>query len=204
MDAVAEGESPATGVKDQIKAALGSMTVRPLFPTLITTVNVAKHFGPRFSERLADMAIRKYRAFSEEGKKQGTKDPNDINDNFFSRQATGQGQHLTPEAQQFWGELYNSKEYAQLQKFMRSALVERAVKSGYPPSSEYLKQASIVLWAAVYLSDGGRHGYHVHQAALSSCVFYAKAPPGKTPIMFVDPRGAPPTHDYEQHLGERL
>ena len=61
----------------------------------------------------------------------------------------------------------------------------------------------MVLWAAVYLSDGGRHGYHVHQGSLSSCVFYARAAAGKTPIMFIDPRGAPPTHDYEQHLGER-
>uniref|UniRef100_A0A7S1L046 JmjC domain-containing protein n=1 Tax=Alexandrium catenella TaxID=2925 RepID=A0A7S1L046_ALECA len=89
-----------------------------------------------------------------------------------------------------------------MRSFLREALLEHAAKTGYPLTEEDKRSVHVVMWAAVYLNDGGRHGYHVHQSSLSSCVFYAKAPPGKTPIMFVDPRGAPPTHDYEQHLGE--
>jgi len=203
MDSLEGGRGPVLGsVGEQVKAAVGSMSVRPLFPTLITTVNVARHFGADFIDKLADMAVKRYTAFVAERKRQGQREPNDINDAFFSAQATGEGQHKSPEAQQFWGELYNSKEFEQLRHFLKEALVEHAAKTGYPLPVEQRKEAHVVMWAAVYLSDGGRHGYHVHQSSLSSCVFYARAPPGKTPIMFVDPRGAPPTHDYEQYLGE--
>jgi len=174
----------------QIKAALSSITVRPLFPTLITSVNVIQHFGSSFAKKLADVAVAKYRAFSAARKKEGMLDPNDINDRFFNSQS-------------HWPELHRLKEYKQLQDFLLAALIAHAEKTGYPLSEKDKAGAHISMWAAVYLEDGGRHGYHVHQGSLSSCVFYAKAPPGKTPIMFIDPRGAPPIHDYEQHLGER-
>uniref|UniRef100_A0A7S0AKS0 Uncharacterized protein n=1 Tax=Pyrodinium bahamense TaxID=73915 RepID=A0A7S0AKS0_9DINO len=202
MDPVDASPAKTADRGDQVKAAVASMSVRPLFPTLITTVNVGRYFGADFSDKLATMAIKKYQDFSAQRKRRGQTDPNDINDGFFSAQATGDGLHRTPQAQAFWSELYNSEEYEQLRHFLREALLEHASKTGYPISEEYKKRARVVLWAAVYLSDGGRHGYHVHQSSLSSCVFYARAPPGKTPIMFVDPRGAPPTHDYEQHIGE--
>lgn len=176
--------------KQQINAALSSMTVRPLFPTLITSVNVIQYFGSSFAKTLADVAVSKYRSFSAARKKEGMLDPNDINDRFFN-------------AQSQWPELHRLKEYRQLREFLLAALIAHAEKTGYPLSKKAKEGAHISMWAAVYLEDGGRHGYHVHQGSLSSCVFYAKAPPGKTPIMFIDPRGAPPIHDYEQHLGER-
>merc|ERR1712232_966230 len=179
------------GQKGQIDAALAGMTVKPIFPTLITQVNVGEFFGKAFSETLANKAIKKYRAFTNQMKKQGKTDPNDINDAFFTAQSRN------------WPELHNSKEYKQLADFLQKALVEHATKSGYPIATKDLSKTHMSLWSAVYLEDGGRHGYHVHQSSISSCVFYAKAPPGKTPIMFIDPRGAPPTNDYEQHLGER-
>jgi len=190
MPPMAEDVQTEKAPSGQIKAALASMEVRPLFPTLITSVNVVKHFGKGFCEKLADLAIKKYRAFSTDRKKKGQTDPNDINDAFFSAQARN------------WPELYRSDEYKQLKSFMTESLIEHAKKTGYGLSKEDIKKSQITLWAAIYLEDGGRHGYHVHQGSLSSCVFYAKAPSGRTPLMFVDPRGAPPTHDYEQHHGE--
>jgi len=178
-------------LKKQVKNAVASMAVKPIFPTLITSTNVAEHFGKGFSEKLAKIAVTKFRSFSAERKKKGQTDPNDINDAFFSAQNQG------------WPELHKTKEYKQLQAFLKEALIEHATKTGYPLSEHDKRNSHVSSWAAIYLEDGGRHGYHVHQGSLSSCVFYAKAPPGKTPIMFMDPRGAPPTHDYEQHIGER-
>jgi len=190
MPSVESGTALAKDPESQVNAAVASMTVRPIFPTLITSVNIIKYFGQDFPEKLAMIAVSKYRQFSKQQKQKGLTDPNDINDRFFS-------------AQHVWPELHNTKEYKQLNKFMRAALIEHAAKTGYRLSAKDVQDSHVVLWAAVYLEDGGRHGYHVHQGSLSSCVFYAKAPPGKTPIMFIDPRGAPPTHDYEQHLAER-
>mmetsp|Transcript_30044 Transcript_30044/g.54769 ORF Transcript_30044/g.54769 Transcript_30044/m.54769 type:complete len:475 (-) Transcript_30044:42-1466(-) len=198
-----DDSSPVEVAKDPVPSALAAMTVKPIFPTLITTVNVRKHMGSEFADRLADMAIKKYQSFTKEKRARGDTDPNDINDAFFSAQATGEGQHKSKQAQKFWPELYNSPEYQQLLQLMRGALFEHAAKTGYPVPDHSKRGASVVLWSAVYLSDGGRHGYHVHQGSLTSCVFYARCPDGKTPMMFIDPRGAPPTNDYEQHLGER-
>jgi uncharacterized protein (TIGR02466 family) len=184
--------SEAKGSREsQIAQAVASMTVKPIFPTLITSVNVGSHFGRAFSDKLANIAVTKYRAFTADARRQGATDPNDINDKFFGAQSRN------------WPEMHNSKEYKQLREFLQKALVEHAAKTGYPIADKDLSKTHMSMWAAVYLEDGGRHGYHVHQSSISSCVYYAKAPPGKTPIMFVDPRGAPPTNDYEQHLGER-
>eukprot|EP00928_Gymnodinium_smaydae_P005073 TRINITY_DN1174_c0_g1_i2.p1 TRINITY_DN1174_c0_g1~~TRINITY_DN1174_c0_g1_i2.p1 ORF type:complete len:492 (-),score=111.54 TRINITY_DN1174_c0_g1_i2:64-1467(-) len=190
------GEQPSAvaadgSAKEQVKAALAGMTGKHIFPTLITTVNVIQYFGKDFVDKLARIAVTKYRSFSDQMKRNGQTDPNDINDRFFSAQS------------QKWPELYGTKEYKQLKAFLRGALIEHASKTGYKIPAEDIKETEVSMWAAVYLEDGGRHGYHVHQSSLSSCVFYAQAPAGKTPIMFIDPRGAPPTNDYEQHIGER-
>lgn len=183
----------------KIKAVLASMQVRPVFPTLITTVNVANLFGDGFTDSLADMAVRRYEAFSADMKRKGVTDENDINDKFFGSQASTDGQYLHDD--RFWPELYRSPEYVQLLELMRGSLIEHAAKTGYALSASDQKDSELVMWAAVYLGNGGRHGYHVHQNSVSSCVFYPGA--STTPITFVDPRGAPPTHDYEQHIGER-
>lgn len=201
MDPVKKGSSGAAD-PDSIGAALSSMTVRPIFPTLITTVNVRDYLGDAFIDKLASIALKKYTAFSAMRKKAGKTDPNDINDNFFSSQATGERDSQSPQAQRFWPELYNSKEYKQLLSLMKKALLEHARKTGYELQDDE-RSSHMVMWAAIYLQDGGRHGYHVHQGSLASCVLYVQSPGSKTPIMFIDPRGAPPTHDYEQHLGER-
>jgi len=198
-----KSEQKTASSEELIKGALASMTVRPVFPTLITSVNVRSHLGDEFSKTLGKIAVKKYRAFSKKAKAAGQTNPNDINDAFFSQQFTGEDAHLDPRALQMWPELYSTKEYQLLSSFMRRALYEHAAKTGYPVSEKAIKDTYVVMWSAVYLSDGGRHSYHVHQSCLVSCVFYAMSPPGKTPIMFIDPRGAPPTHDYEQHEGER-
>merc|ERR1712232_972307 len=148
------------GQKGQIDAALAGMTVKPIFPTLITQVNVGEFFGKGFSDTLANLAITKYRAFTAQARKQGKTDPNDINDAFFTAQSRD------------WPELYNSKEYKQLSAFLKQALIEHATKTGYPISAKDLAKTHMSLWAALYLEDGGRHGYHVHQSSMSSCVFY--------------------------------
>ena len=68
-----------------------------------------------------------------------------------------------------------------------------------------LDQYHYVMWVQVYPSyrkSGGRHGYHAHQNSLISCVLYAQTDPVKTPIGFLDPRGAPVTRDYERVKAE--
>ena len=59
------------------------------------------------------------------------------------------------------------------------------------------------MWAAVY-ETGTVHSHHVHQASVVSAVYYSRTGgsdnPG-TPIVFSDPRGAPPAQSYEQFEG---
>jgi len=90
-----------------------------------------------------------------------------------------------------------------LVKVMKSALIGFLDRTGVGLSAEAKRDAQLVLWSAVYPGNGGRHGYHVHQGSVSSCVLYTQTAGATTPITFVDPRGAPPVNDYEQHAKER-
>jgi len=181
---------PEKDRKKQIARAVESMTARPIFPTYITQTNVIKYFGKEFVDKLSKTAIDKYRKFSADMKKKGIHDPNDINDKFFNMQRE-------------WPEMHNMPEHKQLKAFLKQALIDYCAKTGFPLNKEDQKASHVSMWAAIYLEDGGRHGYHVHQSSFSSCVFYAQVPEGNTPIMFMDPRGSPPYNDYEQHIGER-
>ena len=145
-----EAPAPSTSAgraSDPVAASLSAMSVQPIFPTLITTVNVRTHMGSAFADRLADMAISKYTSFSQQRKAGGESDPNDINDAFFSAQSTSVEGRKSRQAQKFWAELYNSKEYQQLGRLMRGALLEHASKTGYPVSPVEEKEARVVLWA---------------------------------------------------------
>merc|ERR1719161_344523 len=182
---------------------LVSHTRRPAFPTYMLHTNVREYFSEGFCDRLAGIAIKKYKEFgAQRRKKQPDIDPNDLNDAFFSYQITSPDGWRRPEAAKRWPELYkNSKDFKLLAHLMAEALREYMRQTGLHPPVH--RDEGLVLWAAIYPGDGGRHGYHVHQGSLSSCVFYAKTSGKSGPIVFADPRGAPPVNDYEQHLGER-
>merc|ERR1712023_543804 len=94
-----EESSTTKTSKDAIKTAVSAMVARPIFPTLITSVNVKKFLAKDFCERLASMAVKKYTKFSDERKRGGQTDANDINDGFFGAQSTGEGQHKSGRAQ---------------------------------------------------------------------------------------------------------
>jgi uncharacterized protein (TIGR02466 family) len=202
---------------EAVDKALASLQQRVLFPTTIMQTNLADAFDAGWCDRIADLAEQKYADFGRiKVKNNGGQpvDPNDLNDAFFSWQETRNEALDSKEAQRKWTELYrDSKDFQFLRKVMQSALLEYARRSGLelPPKSQDNKDYhDMVLWAAVYPGvtepgqQGGRHGYHVHQNSLVSCVAYVRTQGSEAgPIVFVDPRGAPPTNDYEQHIGER-
>ncbi|CAE7547359.1 unnamed protein product [Symbiodinium natans] len=173
--------------------------VRNAFPTKILSVNVRSWLPEGFTTRLADLAVRKYEQF---GKQYPGIDPNDLNDKFFGFQSTRADQ-LSKSQQKKWPEMYrDSEDFKILTRVMKGALLGFLNKTGAPvPQSD--QSYGLVLWAAVYPGNGGRHGYHVHQGSASSCVLYARVAGASTPISFIDPRGAPPVNDYEQYEKER-
>mmetsp|Transcript_61300 Transcript_61300/g.143463 ORF Transcript_61300/g.143463 Transcript_61300/m.143463 type:complete len:507 (-) Transcript_61300:65-1585(-) len=184
---------------EDVSRIIDSFQVRNAFPTKILSVNVLSLLGEGFTKRLADLAVSKYEQF---GKKYPGIDPNDLNDKFFGFQST-RAERLSAKAQQKWPEMYqDSEDFKILTRVMKGALLGFLEKTGVTmPLGD--TNYGLVLWAAVYPGNGGRHGYHVHQGSASSCVLYARVAGASTPISFIDPRGAPPVNDYEQYEKER-
>jgi len=196
--AVAE-EAPREEDAD-IHEVLKHFRMRSIFPTRIMQVNVKAHMPDGFLERLSDLCIRKFKAF---GRKNPKLEPNDLNDEFFSSQVDQFDELKKPKNQKKWPEMYrDSNDFKLLMKLMDGILRSflRQTHTAPEPSDE---DAFVTLWAAVYPGNGGRHGYHVHQNSIVSCVIYLQTAGATTPIIFVDPRGAPPVNDYEQHMKER-
>eukprot|EP00315_Gephyrocapsa_oceanica_P052039 CAMPEP_0185508046 /NCGR_PEP_ID=MMETSP1366-20130426/43569_1 /TAXON_ID=38817 /ORGANISM="Gephyrocapsa oceanica, Strain RCC1303" /LENGTH=422 /DNA_ID=CAMNT_0028118369 /DNA_START=12 /DNA_END=1280 /DNA_ORIENTATION=+ len=55
--------------------------------------------------------------------------------------------------------------------------------------AEGVAQSEVDVWAAV-LTGGERHGTHVHEGSICSGVLYVDVPPGSSPLLFHDTRGA--------------
>jgi len=195
------GESKDGDGTDGVARALLGFQLRSLFPTRVLHTNVLSELPPGFEQRLSDLCVRKYGEFAT--RFPGI-DPNDLNDKFFSYQITSEKQLQDPAAQRVWPEMYHdSEDFKLLLRLMSGALKNFLPATGLAPLPGDDQDYATVLWAAVYPGNGGRHGYHVHQNSISSCVLYLRTAGATTPITFVDPRGAPPLDDYERHVKER-
>lgn len=72
-------------------------------------------------------------------------------------------------------EMYrDSGDFKLLTRVMTAALRGFLERSDVALSKSLREDYGLVLWAAVYPGNGGRHGYHVHQGSASSCVLYAR------------------------------
>ncbi|CAE8611631.1 unnamed protein product, partial [Polarella glacialis] len=183
-----------------VARVLRGFQLRTVFPTRIMVGNILPQLPKGFAERLSELAINEYEEF---GKKYVDMDPNDLNDKFFGAQATN-AEDMSPKQQRIWPEMYqNSEDFKILTRVMKGALKGFLARSGVSQTAVDDEDYRLVLWAAVYPGNGGRHGYHVHQGSISSCVLYTRTAGASTPITFVDPRGAPPVDDYEQFEQER-
>jgi len=186
---------------DEVAKVVRGFQLRSIFPTRVLSTNIVKGMPDGFVERLSALCISKYEEFST---KFLDMDPNDLNDKFFSHQVTDERALQQKNMQKRWPEMYtDSKDFKLLIKLMKQALRGFVTQTGVASVPGDDEDYSTVLWAAVYPGNGGRHGYHVHQGSMSSCVLYLKTAGATTPITFVDPRGAPPVNDYEQHQKER-
>eukprot|EP00913_Durusdinium_trenchii_P021163 g19885.t1 len=181
---------------EDVAKIVSNLQVRDVFPTKVLSVNVLELLPEGFTKRLSDLAIQKYQQFS---KKFPKIDPNDLNDKFFSFQATNADRLGAGELRK-WPEMYrDSEDFKILTRVMKGALRGFLERTHVPlPQAE---DYGLVLWAAVYPGNGGRHGYHVHQGSASSCVLYARVAGASTPISFIDPRGAPPVEENELIFG---
>lgn len=185
-----------------VNTALKEPLINDVFPTRIVRWNVRQHVPPGFAERLSTLAADKYTLFSQ---KYPGIDPNDLNDKFFGFQVTDERTLLSNSKElDRWPEMYRqSNDFKLLLQLMKGALIQFLNVTGVEARPSDSDEYGTVLWAAVYPGNGGRHGYHVHQGSISSCVIYLQTAGATTPIIFVDPRGAPPVNDYEQYAGER-
>lgn len=186
---------------DEVGRAIKGFQMRSLFPTRVVHANIVAEMSAGFVDRLADLCISKYADFATQFP---GLDPNDLNDKFFGYQVTDERALAQKSNQNRWPEMYSqSKDFKLLVQLMGRALRRFAEQSGVPPVAGDDEDYHTILWSAVYPGNGGRHGYHVHQGSLTSCVLYLRTAGATTPITFVDPRGAPPVNDYEQHQKER-
>eukprot|EP00927_Polykrikos_kofoidii_P066892 TRINITY_DN62450_c0_g1_i1.p1 TRINITY_DN62450_c0_g1~~TRINITY_DN62450_c0_g1_i1.p1 ORF type:complete len:836 (-),score=101.36 TRINITY_DN62450_c0_g1_i1:113-2548(-) len=150
---------------------------------------------------LSQAAITKFKRESER-----TRSFTDANNHFFGSQIKDPEQAMQNKNE--WPELYGTKEYAELAKAVKNVCSSYLRKIGAPLSDEEESGMEVVTWAAVYPPekdhDPVTHLYHAHQESIVSLVLYAVMPEPTTPLMVVDPRGAPPIEDFEwfQELGD--
>jgi uncharacterized protein (TIGR02466 family) len=181
-----------------------------VFSTPLLRINLAEFFGNDALRRLGEIASSKYASFAEQKRAEGMTASNDINDDFFTSQMSG-NDRTGSEAHTWWPELYrDSEDWTKLVAVLEEAALDFAFRLSTARDDlvdrETLRQTTYsVIWAAVYpegVRGGGRHGAHAHQATISSCVFYAVTGNTTAPIGFYDPRGAHVHKDYERHMSE--
>jgi hypothetical protein len=197
-------------VGDTISSAVAaSFTDQLIFPTHVMTTNVLAILPSGFCERLAALAIRKYAQFKTERSWEGL-DIEQLNHAFFHAQSKSGSQLKDPVRQRWWPEMYTrSEDFAVLRKVMRAALTEFASRHGLTPPREpsaemHPDMYDVAMWAAVSPADvaGSRHGSHVHEGSLASCVLYMQTVDEPLPLVFVDPRGGQPTRYWEAEKSE--
>jgi len=184
-----------------------------LFPTYVYRTNIMDEVGAGFFDKLSRISSAKYSEFRRKHlqklQKQGgsSEDVMEtiINDAFFQFQETHEHSFRHQDVRDKWPELYGSEEFQQLLQLARRASIAYLRQSGAKVSKKEVESGWLIMWTAVYPQDPlsqGRHGWHTHQESVVSGVFYAH--PQQTPLLFADPRGAPPIEDYEQYRASDL
>lgn len=183
--------------------SLGHQT---LFPTHVFRANVREELGERFFDTLSGIATKKYLEFRKQhlaaGERRGEQlRETQVNDAFFQFQETHEPSLLNdPDARRKWPELYETDEFKKFLEVARNASIAYLEQVGAQVSADEMRRSWVIAWTAVYPTDlntKGRHGWHTHQESIVSGVLYVN--PKNTPILFADPRGAPPIEDYEQY-----
>jgi uncharacterized protein (TIGR02466 family) len=157
-----------------------------------------------FNEKISRLALDKFMEFKKTVEaKEGQMSPNDLDDAFFAAQNTNPSLVERGESTAFWPALYDEcPEYLQLIQLIRDACEEYIRRYARPGTLEGIKDAHTEsMWSAVYIPSTV-HSHHVHQGSIVSAVYYSKVGKSNTPIVFSDPRGAPPVQPYEQYEGE--
>ena len=174
-----------------------------IFPTYIWRANVLDSFGTDFTDKLANISVTKYHEFAKKmnAKSKEKKTLNDLNDMFFQYQSREENRQKDRGSSD-WNEMFQSREWNLLYKFFEKIMFNYLDMYNVQITEKDKEESNVHMWVAVYPGEGGRHGHHVHQQSLVSCVFYAKTDEVTTPIIFSDPRGSPPIEDYEQHLSD--
>eukprot|EP01047_Picozoa_sp_COSAG01_P011199 COSAG01_NODE_489_length_16370_cov_7.973818_9_plen_524_part_00 len=181
-----------------------------LFPTHVITTNILAEVPAGFCERLSKLALRKYTDFVAAAPRDLDLTIAQLNNGFFMEQKKSLQQMQDPEARAWWPQMYEqSEDFKLLTRLMRTALNEFARRHDLLPppahsNDQHPDMYDLSMWAAVYPGDkgGARHGHHVHQGSLVSCVLYVQTLDSPLPIAFVDPRGGKPTDDFDSEISE--
>lgn len=231
-DVVPEAEEPKKktkkeptvrgGVASQQTDRSAAQMLRPitLWPTQLATVNLLEvsNMTKEDNKLLSDLAIKHFlefqTSFEKERREMGESPPtpNDLDDAFFSDQhanpAVVLDEQISSNISNQWHELYGMGTegrvvYKRLLHAIRSSCEEYVKRYARPGTYETSKMNGFTedFWSAVYIPTTV-HSHHVHQMSVVSAVYYSKVSSENTPIVFSDPRGAGPVHNYEQFEGE--
>jgi uncharacterized protein (TIGR02466 family) len=213
---------PATSLSTDTTASRNmreQMKKIDLWPTHLVSINLMKILNVTKEDNayLSNLAVNEFLKYKktreDESKNSGEPPPtpNDLDDGFFSHQIASPGMIFSNEnsVQGKWPELYTHGTkgyhiYKRLVLGIREACENYIRMYGRPGTLEHIKSKGELredFWSAVYIPDTV-HSHHVHQASIVSAVYYSKVGAENTPIVFSDPRGAGPIHNYEQFLGE--
>ena len=180
---------------------------------LMTVLNMTKKEN-QYLSKLAIEHFMEYKTYLErEHEKNGQPppQPNDLDDGFFSYQDANPQHILSIENDNhtLWNALYKRgtegrRIYQRLVHGIREACEKYIHMYARPGTLEDIRSKNNLkedFWSAVYIPDTV-HSHHVHQMSIVSAVYYSKVGAQNTPIVFSDPRGATPIHNYEQHVKE--
>lgn len=196
--------------------------VHVMWPTHVEVVSTTSDNGgwepPSFHKRLAQEAVRGWRAFQNKivpslkknhdlRRQMNSGHAGALNDAFFHWQKKlfedsgdvkkslqenqGPIQTPPPDANSSWPEMNGLPEYQKLRQIVEKLSRRYLQRSGMDPEQVRNLNYSIFNWAAVH-GPGEFHGPHTHVGEYHVAVFYAQAGRSAGKLRFGDPRGHSP------------
>eukprot|EP00411_Alexandrium_monilatum_P001445 CAMPEP_0175195012 /NCGR_PEP_ID=MMETSP0093-20121207/6783_1 /TAXON_ID=311494 /ORGANISM="Alexandrium monilatum, Strain CCMP3105" /LENGTH=514 /DNA_ID=CAMNT_0016487943 /DNA_START=1 /DNA_END=1542 /DNA_ORIENTATION=+ len=211
--AVEETDTSSTTAAAQPAAAVAGGRLEVLFPTFIYRKDLRGELGEDFLAKLSRAAVVGYVSYRDRFLRQLEAEGSDVREIPDSRVSNGffrsQADFLEKdferaEVRARWPDLWGTKEFRQLLGLARAACLEYLRRAGVILSAMEVEASSMYLWAAVYPQDAASrasHDWHTHPDALASGVIYA-ANPRRTPLVFADPRGAPPASRQDRQMAQ--
>jgi hypothetical protein len=156
--------------------AQSKLTVHNLWPTRVSTVNIAEMFPdlpPDFNDKVSELALGYYARVAKkktaQAQREGTGAPTaeELNHAFFEAQYKQFNKDGEPTEARFGDHAAEHPElldpnYKKLVQIVHALCREHALLHGRPLPQDFFHNDEVTLWSAVY-TNGTAHPYHAHE-----------------------------------------